>query len=154
MGLDTESNDWQVLGISAFGFALGIAAEVFVFDFFSATADITARFRFIGYGSGIGVRAGGWVLPGITNWSSIDCQRPFSALQLDHAAGTLASVTVGVGVGVGPCLISGIKSSGALFTDQDAGGLSGEFSAGAVALAGRWRFTRIVSDVPPASAGA
>jgi hypothetical protein len=154
MGLDTETNDWQVLGISAFGFALGLAAEVFVFDFYSATADITARFRFIGYGSGLGVRAGSWVLPGITEWSSLDCQRPFSASQLDHAAGTLASVTVGVGVNVGPCLISAIKSSGSLFTDQDAGGISGGLSAGAVALAGRWRFSQTVSNAPLASVGA
>jgi len=154
MGLSTEADDWQVLGITSFGVGLALAAQVFVFDFFSETADVTARFFFIGYGSGIGVRSGGWVLPGISSWSSIDCKRPFSVRQLDHVPGTIASVTVGVGANVGPTLISAISGSGAaLFSDQDVGGVSGGISAGAAALAGRWRFARTVHNRPSAPPG-
>jgi hypothetical protein len=35
-----------------------------------------------------------------------------------------------------------------LFEDQDAGGLSGGLSAGAMALAGKWRFKEAVSNRP------
>jgi hypothetical protein len=154
MGLSTEADDWQVLCINSFGVALGLAAAVFIFDFNSETAGLTARFRFVGFGSGIGTRILSVVLPGLSDWSQISCDRPFSVVQLDHTSGTMASASVGVGATIGPCLISAIKSSGSLFSDQDAGGLSAGLSAGAFLLAGRWRFNKIVLNSPSAPTGA
>ena len=37
-----------------FGAGLGLAAQFFVLDFYSKTADITARFRLSAFGSGMG----------------------------------------------------------------------------------------------------
>jgi hypothetical protein len=54
-----------------FGAGLGLAAQFFVFDFYSKTADITARFRLSTFGSGIGGGSAGWALPGISDWSDL-----------------------------------------------------------------------------------
>ena len=149
MAYTDEADDWQVLCIDSFGAGLGLAAMFFVFDFFSEKADITARFRLSAFGSGIGGSSAGWALPGLSDWSALDCKRPFSALTLHQCTATVATATVGVGANVGPCLISAITQSGvSLFEDQDAGGLSGGLSAGAYALAGTWKFTKAVSNRP------
>ena len=88
-------------------------------------------------------------LPGISDWSALSCKRPFSAQTLHQCAATVATATVGAGANVGPCLISAITPIGtSLFEDQDAGGLSGGLSAGAYALAGTWKFTRVVVNRP------
>jgi hypothetical protein len=149
MAFNTEADDWQVLCVYQFGLGLGLAAEVFVFDFFSARADFTGRFRLYGYGSGLGGKAVGWTLPGLSDWSSLECKHAFSAQQLHDCVATVATASVGVGANIGPCLISGITPTGRmLFEDQDAGGLSGGLSAGAMALAGKWRFKEAVSNRP------
>ena len=85
-------------------------------------------------------------LPGISDWSALSCKRPFSAQKpFTNAPQLVATATVGAGANVGPCLISAITPIGtSLFEDQDAGGLSGGLSAGAYALAGTWKFTRVV----------
>jgi hypothetical protein len=152
MGFTTDADDWQVLCISSFGAGLFLAAQFFVFDYFSEEADITARFRLSAFGSGIGGGSAGWALPGLSDWSALDCKRAFSAQTLHQCAATVATATVGVGANVGPCLISAITPTGvSLFEDQDAGGLSGGISAGAYALAGTWKFTKVVSNRPTPS---
>lgn len=149
MAYTDEADDWQVLCIDSFGAGLGLAYMFFVFDFFSEKADITARFHLNAFGSGIGGKSLGWVLPGLSDWSTLDCKRPFSAQKLHQCTATVASATVGVGANVGPCLISAITPTGiSLFEDQDAGGLSGGISAGAYALAGTWKFSKVVSNRP------
>src|ERR1700689_5070125 len=105
MSFTDDADDWQVLCIESFGAGLGLAAMFFVFDYFSEKADITARFRLSAFGSGLGGSSAGWVLPGLSDWSSIDCKRPFSAQKLHQCAATVATATVGVGANVGPCLI-------------------------------------------------
>jgi hypothetical protein len=90
-----------------FGAGVGLAAQFFVFDFYSKTADITARFRLSAFGGGIGGGSAGWALPGISDWSDLSCKRPFSAQTLHQCAATVATATVGAGANVGPCLISG-----------------------------------------------
>ena len=90
-----------------FGAGVGLAAQFFVFDFYSKTADITARFRLSAFGSGIGGGSAGWALPGISDWSDLSCKRPFSAQTLHQCAATVVTATVGAGANVGPCLISG-----------------------------------------------
>jgi hypothetical protein len=152
MGFTTDADDWQVLCISSFGAGLFLAAQFFVFDYFSEEADFTARFRLSAFGSGIGGGSAGWALPGLSDWSALDCKRAFSAQTLHQCAATVATATVGVGANVGPCLISAITPTGvSLFEDQDAGGLSGGISAGAYALAGTWKFTKVVSNRPTPS---
>jgi hypothetical protein len=149
MSFTDDADDWQVLCIDSVGAGLGLAVMAFIFDFFSEEADITARFRLVAFGSGIGGSSAGWAVPGLSDWSEIDCKRAFSAQKLHQCAATVATATVGVGANVGPCLISAIMPTGvSLFEDQDAGGLSGGLSAGAYALAGTWKFVRIVSNRP------
>ena len=149
MGFTDEADDWQVLCISSFGAGLLLAAQFFVFDFFSEKADITGRFRLSAFGSGIGGSSAGWVLPRLSDWSALDCKRPFSAQKLHQCAATVATATVDVGANIGPCLISAITPTGvSLFEDQDAGGLSGGLSAGAYALAGTRKFTKVVANRP------
>lgn len=122
-----------------FGAGLGLAAQFFVFDFYSKTAGITARFRLSAFGSGSGGGSAGWALPGISDWSDLGGKRPFSAQTLHQCAATVVTATVGAGANVGPCLISAITPTGtSLFDDQDARGLSGGLSAGAYAFAGTW----------------
>src|SRR3954468_16089921 len=108
MGILTKADDWQVLGITNFGVGLGLAARKFTFDFFSQTADVSARFILLAFGTGFGGRAGGFVLPGIGDWTDLECKRSFSVNQLDKATGLVATATVGVGGSVGPCLISAV----------------------------------------------
>jgi hypothetical protein len=149
MSFTDDADDWQVLCIDSVGAGLGLAVMAFIFDFFSEKADITARFRLVAFGSGIGGSSAGWAIPGLSDWSELDCRRPFSAQKLHQCAATVATATVGVGANVGPCLISAIMPTGvSLFEDQDAGGLSGGLSAGAYALAGTWKFVRVVSNRP------
>ncbi|HME37049.1 MAG TPA: hypothetical protein VKF84_17585 [Candidatus Sulfotelmatobacter sp.] len=149
MGFTDDADDWQVLCIDSVGAGFGLAVMAFIFDFFSEKADITARFRLVAFGSGIGGGSAGWAVPGLSDWSEIDCKRPFSAQKLHQCAATVATATVGVGANIGPCLISAIMPTGvSLFEDQDAGGLSGGLSAGAYALAGTWKFLRVVSNRP------
>jgi hypothetical protein len=60
--------------------------------------------------------------------------------------GTLWTISVGAGAGVGTMKISAI-SWRKLFEEVEVGGISGQFGAGALAMAGRWRFTKhIVRD--------
>ena len=149
MSFTDDADDWQVLCIDSVGAGFGLAVMAFIFDFFSEKADITGRFRLVAFGSGIGGSSAGWAVPGLSDWSEIDCKRPFSAQKLHQCAATVATATVGVGANIGPCLISAIMPTGvSLFEDQDAGGLSGGLSAGAYALAGTWKFVRIVSNRP------
>jgi len=155
MSFTDDADDWQVLCIESFGAGLILAAQFFVFDFFSEQADITARFRLSAFGIGFGGGSAGWVVPGLSDWSDIHCKRAFSAQRLHYCAATLAPATVGVGANVGPCLISAItQTCVSLFEDQDAGGLSGGISAGAYALAGTWKFTKVVSNRPSPTVGA
>jgi hypothetical protein len=149
MGFTTDADDWQVLCTSILVLASVWLHSFFVFDFYSKTAGITARFRLSAFGSGSGGGSAGWALPGISDWSDLSCKRPFSAQTLHQCAATVATATVGAGANVGPCLISAITPTGtSLFEDQDAGGLSGGLSAGAYALAGTGKFTRLVANRP------
>ena len=52
MGLDTQATDWQVFGSVSVAAGAGISAGLYLFDFYSATAGISAQFGFHGYGSG------------------------------------------------------------------------------------------------------
>jgi hypothetical protein len=137
-----KASDWWVAGRFNVGAALGLAAGKYVFDFYSESADIWSRFVFSGFGSGLGGNASGWSLPGIVDpWTELPAVNPFSANDLHMCPGTLWTVSVGVGAGVGTMKISAI-SWHRLFEEVEVGGISGEFGAGALAMAGRWRFAK------------
>lgn len=152
MGMDTEADDWQVLGTTSFGFGLGLAVAKFTFDFYSAKADANVRYFFLGAGSGLGGKGANWALDGISEWSALNCQRSFTAKQLNRAPGTLWTISVGVGAQVGPCYVEALTPSGHYyFKDSDVGGISGGLSAGVLALAGRWVLIGGIHNKPPGS---
>ena len=142
MAWSDKASDWWVAGRFNIGAAAGLAAGKYVFDFYSESASIWARYVFSGFGSGLGGNASGWGLPGIVDpWTELPAKHAFSAADLHMCPGTLWTVSVGVGAGVGTMKISAI-SWHKLFEEVEVGGISGQFGAGALAMAGRWRFTR------------
>jgi hypothetical protein len=142
MAWATKASDWWVAGRFSIGAALGLAAGKYVFDFYSESAGVWARYVFSGVGSGMGGNASGWSLPGIVDpWNELPAKRAFSAADLHMCPGTLWTVSVGAGAGVGTMKISAM-SLRTLFDEVEVGGISGQFGAGALAMAGRWRFTK------------
>jgi hypothetical protein len=94
MGLDTQAADWQVFGRVSVAGGAGISAGLYIFDFYSATAGVSAQFGFHGYGFGEGGNLGGLSPPEdvgpMTALSSLDCDRPFSIYDMDGAWGRIS----------------------------------------------------------------
>lgn len=152
MGMDIQADDWQVLGTTSFGLGFWLAVGKFTFDFYSQNASANVRFIFAGIGGGLGGKGANWALDGITEWSALNCQRAFSANQLNRAPGTLWTASAGVGAQVGPCYVEALTPGGHYyFKDSDVGGISGGLSAGVMALSGRWIMVGAVHNKPAGS---
>ena len=154
MGLGDTANDWQVCMILSIAGGAGIAAGTYRFDFYSASAGICARFKFVGFGVGEGGDLSGTALPAnlgpFSPWSSISCDRDFSVWDLNGSWGRLTSVVAGMGVGLGPVLITAAKPFlNSWFHSQDVGGFgTGGFGASGELLVGRWRFVSVSGNIP------
>lgn len=159
MALGTAANDWQACMILSIAGGAGIAAGTYRFDFYSPTAGLGARFKFVGMGVGEGGDLSGTALPAQLGpfgpWSSIDCDRPFSVWDLNGSWGRLSSVNVGMGVGLGPAYITAAKPFlRSWFHSQNVGGFgTGGVGASGELLIGRWRFVGVSGNVPGASSG-
>lgn len=156
MGLETKANDWQVCGVMSVAAGATLGAGVFVFDFYSPTADLTARFTFKGVGAGLGGDASGTALPAQIGpfgpWSSISCDESFNVWDLNGAWGRLTNACVGMGVTFGSVFITAAPAwswNRSWFHSQDVGGFGTGAGAGALVLVGNWRFKRVVSNSPP-----
>ena len=155
MGLSTRADDWKALGIMQAGFGLLVAGGIFVFDFYSATAGLSARFTLAATGKGLGGNLSGFGDPG--GWSDIECSgtgtfgQPFSASDLNKCPGHIASAGAASGVGYGFVYISagpkpGFKKS--LFAVQSVGGFGLGAGASAFSLTGTWSFKRVSNTRP------
>jgi hypothetical protein len=157
MGLSTRANDWQVCGLVSLAGGAGAGAGLCIFDFYSATAGVSARFGFKGGGLGVGGNAGGTTLGQdvgpFTAWSDIEAVNPFSVWDLNGAWGRLASFGGGIGLGYGIVAITAAppwawSGNRAFFVSQSVGGLGFGVGASGVLLVGNWRFRRVTHNTP------
>ena len=159
MAIETKATDWQVCMLLNAAAGAGAAAGTFRFDFYSATAGITARFKFVGVGEGGNLS--GAVLPADIGsfgpWSSITCDKAFSVWDLNGSWGRLSTISVGMGVTLGPMYITAAKNFWSLeswFHSQDVGGFgTGPGGLGGEVLIGRWTFLSTSHNVPGSSSG-
>lgn len=155
MGLGDKVSDWHACGLIQVAGGDAIAAGVFVFDFYSATANVTGRFTFRGGGIGIGGNASGTAVPSQIGpfgpWSSIDCDNPFSIWDLNGAWGRLTSLSVGMGLEFGVVYITAAPRWSmftSYFHSQNVGGFSTGAGAGGFTLVGSWSFKSVVHTSP------
>jgi len=177
MAIETRAGDWQVCLLLSLAGGAGVAAGTYRLDFYSASAGISARFKFFGVGIGEGGNLSGTLLPAEIGsfgpWSGITCDQNFSVWDLNGSWGRLSSVTIGLGVTLGPVLISAAKRFWSLdswFHSQDVGGfgtgvvdtggsgigqpgkIAGLSASGEVVI-GRWGFIGTTHNVPGPSGG-
>jgi hypothetical protein len=156
MALDTKTDDWQVCMILNAAAGAGIAAGDFRFDFYSAKANLTARFKFYGVGVGAGGNLSGMVLPATIGpfgpWSGITCDQQFSVWDLNGCWGRLSAIGGGAGVVFGPMMITAAKrfwSTTTLFHSQNVGGFGGGGAGvGGEVLIGGWHYATLSHNQP------
>lgn len=151
MGLSTKATDWQVFGSVSIAGGAGLGAGLYLFDFYSATAGVAGLFSFRGVGIGEGGNLGGLGVPEdvgpLTQWSSLECERPFSLVDLNGAWGRLTALGAAVGVGWSAVFITAAPhfwSFQTYFASQFVGGLSqASVGGGGQVLVGGWEFKRV-----------
>jgi hypothetical protein len=162
MGLATAASDWQVFGRVSVAGGLGISAGFYVWDFYSATAGISAVLGFHGVGLGEGGNLGSIGAPDdvgpLTAWSQIDCDQPFSVYNLNGAWGRITALGGAVGAGYSAIFISAAPEFWSLksfFHSQYVGGISLlSVGGGGQSLIGGWTFKHVSNNVPgPSSPG-
>jgi hypothetical protein len=162
MGLDTQATDWQVFGRVSVAGGAGISAGLYLFDFYSVTAGISAHFGFKGYGFGEGGNLGGLSAPNdvgpMTAWSSLDCDRAFSVYDMNGAWGRITYLGGAVGVGYSALFISASPRFWTLdsfFHSQYVGGISLlSVGGGGQVLLGGWNFKRVSNNIPDSGSDA
>jgi hypothetical protein len=163
MGVMTKAKDWQVSGSGQITAAAIGGAGAWLFDFKSNTARCTATFVFLGLGFGGGSKVGGWttlkeivkkaasalsVSP--TSFDPIECDRPFSAYDLDSSGGRIADMGVSNVVGYGATFISaGALSS--LFRTQLTHGIELGVGRAGITTVGLWMLVG-ASELPETAA--
>lgn len=159
MGFATSANDWQVSGIAQIAAGEAVAAGLYVFDFYSATANVTGRFRLSGTGIGLGGNASGTLVPAEIGpfgpWSSIDCDESFSLSDLNNCWGRLSTLSVGMGLLFGVVYITAAPrfwSTRTYFHSQNVGGFGTGAGAGGMVIVGGWHFSNITYNRPGPSA--
>jgi hypothetical protein len=152
MGLSTQATDWQVCGVIQGAAAVAVGGGVYVFDFYSQTADICGRFMLIGGGIGVGGNASGTALPlaGFSPWTSIEVSNAFSLSELNHCVGSIQSLSIGVAVQYGAAFISAqpMWSRQPYFDKQNVGGFGTGLGAGGVMFVGGWNFRGVSGNLP------
>ncbi|MGA2776910.1 MAG: hypothetical protein ABSF94_05085 [Steroidobacteraceae bacterium] len=156
MSLDTKAKDWQVCMLLNIAAGAVVAAGTYRFDFYSESAGLTARFKFVGAGLGAGGNLSGALLPADIGsfgpWSSIKCDQSFSVWDLNGSWGRLTSVSFGMGVTLGPMMISAARnfwSFASWFHSQDVGGFgTGPGGVSGEVLIGRWTYAGTSHNVP------
>ena len=158
MGLGERATDWQVCGVAQIAAGEAVAAGIYVFDFYSATANITGRFRLSGAGIGLGGNASGTLVPAEIGpfgpWSSIACDEAFSLSDLNNCWGRLSTLSVGMGLLFGVVYITAAPrfwSTRTYFHSQNVGGFGTGAGAGGIVIIGGWHFSNISRNQPGAA---
>lgn len=142
MGETTKARDWKVAGMANVGGAVTVGAGVWTFVFQSQSAQYSGSFTFAGGGLGLGGSLGGASMPdfstGGLSWTSLECDRSFSAMDLHRSAGRLTTAGAGLAVGYGVVIISAFNWGGSMFSSQECFGGSVGVGASAMTTVGMW----------------
>ncbi|WP_156387400.1 hypothetical protein [Devosia sp. Root105] len=146
MSNDAMAADWQCVGVAQVGAAVIVAGGIYCFEFRSSSANVRAKFLFIGGGLGAGGSLGGGMSPSpldfATNtipdiWTSLECRRPFSANELDKAYAALTTLGAAFALGYSLMSITGGWVD-PLFTAQNVSGWGTGVGAGGAMMPGIW----------------
>ena len=144
MGWSTTARDWKVAGAAQIAGAFGPGAGVWTFILQSETAGHSGMFLFAAVGLGGGGSLGGASMPdwstGGLSWTSLECDRAFSAADLNWSAGRLSTAGAGLAVGYGVVIISAFNMRGSLFSSQNCFGGSIGVGASIMTTAGMWKW--------------
>lgn len=142
MSTTIKANDWKVAGAAQVGGGAGPAAGVWTFVFQSEQAQFSGMYAYGGFGLGAGGSVGGASAPdlrtGGLSWTQLECEKNFSADDLDGAGGRLTTAGAGLAVGYGAAIITAFGWNGFFFSSQECFGFSIGVGASAVTTAGRW----------------
>lgn len=164
MSLGMKASDWQVCGVMSLAGSDGVGGGLFFFDFYSAKANLTARFTFKGAGVGLGGSYKGTSVGGDASgtavpedigpfgpWSSIECTKEFCVWDLNGAWGRLTTLGGGIGLTFGFVFITAAPPwsfSDNYFASQNVGGFGTGVGVTGLILAGNWRFKHVVENRP------
>jgi hypothetical protein len=144
MGWNTKASDWKVAGAAQVGGAAGLGAGAWTMIFQSEAANWSGMFAFIGGGIGEGGSIGGASMPDLStgglNWSSLTCDQPFSAADLNWSGGRLSTAGAGLAVGYGVVIITAFNMSGTLFSSQNCFGGTIGVGASIMTTVGVWKW--------------
>ncbi|MBT0957505.1 hypothetical protein IV417_08905 [Alphaproteobacteria bacterium KMM 3653] len=137
-----KADDWKVAGAAQVGGAAVVGGGVWTFIFQSAHAHFSGMYTFTGFGLGAGGSMGGASMPdfssGGLSWTNLECDRSFSADDLDGSAGRLTTAGAGLAVGYGVAIVSAFNWGGSMFSSQECFGGSIGVGASAITMAGAW----------------
>ncbi|WP_420332419.1 hypothetical protein [Roseibium sp.] len=151
MSATYNASDWEVSGYMDGGVGAGIAGGYWTFIFRSRAANYAGLYGFAGGGLGFGGRGGSVSLPEFGgeaahySYTRIDCNRIFSANDLDGCYGRLTTAGAGAGAGYGLCSISAVNMGGSLFSSQDVNGPGFTAGASAMTTMGIWARITVLS---------
>jgi hypothetical protein len=158
MSLDKKVSDWQVCAAMQAAGADLIGAGLFIFDFYSKSLDLSARFKFRGGGVGAGGNASGTTvfeeIGQFGPWTEIGCDEPFCVWDLNGAWGRISALSGGVGLLFGFEYITAAPPGSwtrSYFHSQNVGGFSYGTGAGGFVFVGSWRFAKVCNNKPSPS---
>jgi hypothetical protein len=145
-----QHTDWEVAAITRLTFAAGVAGSGCLFSFRNGSyatdpvyAGLAYDMVFAGGGFGVDVaarisgrnealkaKASGL----FKKWHPIECDKPFSAIDLDGSSGRITNLTLGI---IDIVLISAGNTSGSLFGGQSVSGLG--IGLGGAVTVGIWK---------------
>jgi hypothetical protein len=149
MSTEVAAADWQCVGVAQVGGAVVLAAGLFCFEFRSEAANFRGQYLFVGGGIGAGGSLGGGTAPSPGDfisdtppdlWTSLQCEREFSADDLHLAYAALSNLGAAGAYGY---TLMGISAglTDPLFTDQNVSGWGTGVGISGSILVGVW--TRI-----------
>lgn len=142
MSKSRNASDWKIAGAAQLGGGAAVGGGVFMFVVQSDTANFSGSYTFAGAGLAVGGSMGGASMPdfstGGLSWTNLECDRAFSADDLDGSAGRLTTAGAGLAVGAGVVIVTAFNWGGYLFSSQECYGFSVGVGASAASLVGRW----------------
>jgi hypothetical protein len=148
MSIYAEVSDWRVAGLGSVEAGFGPGGGAWFFYFASEEADVRLGFSFVGGGIGVGGRGGAVDLPvGLDSvgfqFTSLDCNRPFSGLDLHRAGGRITGAGYGKGAGGAIAILTAWTwPYRPLFESQETAGANLSIGGSAISTVGLWSMAR------------